>query len=194
MPAMKRWTILAFLLSLASTAACGARPDLGVGAGAATTTSTTAAGGAGGTGGLASGQCRADTDCPPEDIDECVPPGASPGCGVCDNSPSTCATDADCASHGASFICEAMGCVCMGQTQCYEGCSSDTACPTGEICGPTHRCQPAPCSASSPCPPNFTCSASSCQRISCTSDAACQGTCVKGACYATPGTCEPLPV
>jgi hypothetical protein len=193
---MGRWPILASLAATASMAACGARPSLGVGSGAASGATTTAAGGAGGGtgGGLGEGQCRADADCPEQDFDECVPPGASPGCGVCDPSPSTCLGDIDCATMGSAWICETVGCVCMGQTRCVQGCASDPDCPVGETCGATHRCAPASCSTTSDCPANFTCSASSCQRIPCTTDATCQGYCVKGNCYATPGTCEPIPV
>jgi hypothetical protein len=44
------------------------------------------------------------------------------------------------------------------------------------------------------CPANFFCGASGfCQQNSCTSDSECSGFCVKGWCYQTRGTCEPIP-
>jgi hypothetical protein len=203
-PSMKRRSILV-LAATASTAACGSGPAMGVASGAASTTSTTTpTGGAGGTGGLGgtgggtggglgANQCRTDADCPPQSFNECVPPGVFPGCGICDGSPSTCSSDADCAAMGSAWICESVGCVCQGQTHCVQGCASDPDCAIGEVCGPTHRCQPKPCHVPSDCPANFACSGTSCQRLPCTTDAACQGYCVKDSCYAMPGTCEPIP-
>jgi hypothetical protein len=104
--------------------------------------------------------------------------------------PDTCASDADCAAQGAGLICQPGVCVCAGQMVCVPGCASDNDCALGEQCAPTqHRCVPATCARDADCPPDFQC-ANGCHRRTCASDAACDGYCVEGQCYASLGTCE----
>ena len=162
-----------------------------------TSTSAGGTGGAGGTsgtggagGGLAPGQCRTMNDCNGSmQFEECLPPGASPGCGICFSPPTTCESDADCAAQGPAAICVSPPCACPDVQTCVQGCTEDAMCGAGETCGPTHRCEPEACASTSDCPTNFGCSGGACQRLTCAVDATCSGYCVDGLCYDTPGTC-----
>jgi hypothetical protein len=175
---------------VALAAACGGASMLETGG-----TSTSSAGGTGSAGGgLAHGQCRAMSDCKDSTFTEvCLQPGAFLCGGPCDPMPPpTCAGDADCAAEGAAAICTVPPCACPKQPTCTQGCASDATCGAGETCGPTHRCAPTACVSASDCPVNFACAEAACHRIVCTDDAPCNGYCVDGLCFDTPGTCSML--
>jgi hypothetical protein len=190
--AMRTWI---FLGAVGMAAACGGgqRP---------TTSGTSGAAGAptSGTGG-SSGLCRQESDCSDlEPGDVCVPPdGPSGFCGgACTEGP-VCATDADCADQGPATICGQDPCACatLSGGTCVPGCTTDADCDTGEVCAPSHHCQPKPCTGATDCPAHFDCEAVSagCQRRACGTDADCTtGFCVQGACYDALGTCEQPPV
>jgi hypothetical protein len=168
------------------------------GAPSSTTTSvsgTTGQGGAGGSGVLQDGQCRTQMDCQKSGV-PCVAPGTFLGCGACMNVTSTCQTDGECTANGPLYICEPLPCVCQGPANaCVMGCMDDTPCAQGQVCSAAHRCEVKPCQSITDCPANFICGASpaQCVRKPCAADAECKGTCVLGACYDTPGTCQAPP-
>jgi hypothetical protein len=114
--------------------------------------------------------CRRDADCTAGGA-RCVPPGGSPGCGVCRDDPDECAGDDQCPRD---FVCAPTPeppCPCDGTPAriCVRRCVSDTACESRQ------RCR-----------------GGRCVRDSCVADADCPdlGTCVLGACYDAPGTCQ----
>lgn len=124
----------------------------------------------------------------------CMSPGASWGCGRCEDPPpeTVCENDTTC---GAGAICEPLACACHAQKTCVAGCTSDGACGEGERCGTSGRCEPTICTVgiASTCPANFACDAGRCRRRSCTLSTACDegGFCVNGSCYAETGNCFP---
>lgn len=139
-------------------------------------------------GGACPAGCRSASDC--SGGQECVAPGASPGCGVC--RPSDCTTDAQCAS---GQVCDQAPCVCTGSGRaCIPACKSAADCGEGQSCTATHHCVPTPCSGASQCPMYFACvftpGGGQCTRRTCASDAECGGGwCVDGACWGALGSC-----
>jgi hypothetical protein len=75
-------------------------------------------------------------------------------------------------------------------TECEPSCDR-VACLVGQTCRSDGHCTPSVCIQDSDCPPNFACGQGTCARRRCTSDSSCQGACVNGACYPTPGICAP---
>jgi hypothetical protein len=144
----------------------------------------------GGAGGGVGSPCRADADCPVAIDLYCSPPGAAPGCGACPGEPfNACSTDLDCRTNGENEICERpCGGICpMGS--CVPGCTEETVCPIGTVCGTAGRCQASACTVREDCPPDFDCHNSGCFRRPCDSDAECDGYCVTDACYSALGAC-----
>jgi hypothetical protein len=124
----------------------------------------------------------------------CLPPGASPGCGVCSEPPpdELCTADADCDPQGTPpTICDPVECACnAGDKTCQPGCTAPGDCGEGTICGAGHRCEPSPCSSPTDCPANFLCGAGkTCARATCSSDSDCDDHCVTGLCFGALGTC-----
>ncbi len=114
--------------------------------------------------------CRRDTDCTVGGA-RCVPPGGSPGCGICRDDPDECSFDYRCPRD---FVCAPAPeppCPCDGTPArlCIPRCFSDAACASRQ------RCR-----------------GGRCVRDACAVDADCAdaGTCVGGACYEAPGTCQ----
>jgi hypothetical protein len=177
-------------------------------------------GGAGGSGGATStGSPDASADKPPatwgtpcSSQDDCVfstgmylmcrAPGESIGCGACRMGTSDCTTDADCVGDGGStsgtMICDPAprsDCYCFAAMFCVPGCRTNVHCGPGQACNPSHGCQNTCVAGDGTCPVNYSCGAGGlCQQNSCTGDSQCSGFCVKGLCYQTRGTCEPVPV
>jgi hypothetical protein len=136
-------------------------------------------------------RCRTRSDC--GQIEECLAPGAQPGCGPCINLP-TCTSDSDCSTG----VCDVPECMCgPAHKSCLDGCDV-LGCPAGQTCGSNLRCQPQAC----PCPANFDCTAAgTCARHPCSTDADCGGAfCVESepfgatACFAQMGMCVPIPI
>ena len=140
--------------------------------------------------GLIEGQCRESADCA-FNQSACFVPGESIGCGACENVKSNCDGDAICDPVGTGNICADVACACSPATICVAGCG-ETGCGEGMACNATTaRCSAAACDANTPCPNSFTCSNGECGRTTCSDDAPCGGGyCVKGSCYAMPGTCS----
>lgn len=141
----------------------------------------------------ATAKCSAETPCP-SDGTMCFAPGESIGCGICMDPPegTTCDGDASC---GDGQICEPVACSCSGLSTCVAGCDAATDCGLGRACatGAHPRCEAVTCDATHACPADFDCASGRCARRACTASATCDGTCVKGQCYATPGFCSYLP-
>jgi hypothetical protein len=105
--------------------------------------------------------------------------------------PGDCTTDAECAARGAGMICEPLACSCIDSRACVPGCTDDTVCAEGTHCDlAAARCVPTPCPTGTECPTNFACGGGTCARTTCTTDAACDGYCVLGACYSSAGECR----
>jgi hypothetical protein len=141
------------------------------------------------------GGCRSGDDCSGASGGPlCVGPGESLGCGACNNSPATCASDADCASAG-NAICVPVPCSCDGQgTQCVPGCESDDDCAPESQCDGSGHCEARSCVDASGCPAQFDCNGGACQRRSCTADGDCaSGYCVNGSCQDELGQCGAPP-
>ncbi|MFO0744469.1 MAG: hypothetical protein U1F43_02200 [Myxococcota bacterium] len=136
-------------------------------------------------------KCQVESPCP-SDGSMCFAPGASIGCGICQNPPEeeTCADDAACAEGS---ICQPLQCACSGQKTCVPGCTANGDCGLGKTCSAGHRCVPAACGTGAPCPADFGCAGGACVRRACTTSAACDGVCVNGQCFAEPGFCSFLP-
>ncbi|MDF1564031.1 MAG: hypothetical protein P1V51_13365 [Deltaproteobacteria bacterium] len=148
--------------------------------------------------------CGATADCSNAGA-PCSPPGSVPSCGICDDAPGDCTSDAEC---GYFEICEPVRCSCSGARACVPGCrdpgdgcsptdpcSGLVLCPTGWSCDAREHphCVATSCAAAPDCPPDFDCSAGACERRHCQLDLDCEGVCVEGRCYASYGRCE-LPV
>ncbi|MEZ4438691.1 MAG: hypothetical protein R3B72_06360 [Polyangiaceae bacterium] len=184
-----RTTMAALLglgLSLAVAAACGGDANL-----------SGEGGSSAGVSDLPLGRCRGDGDC--ADASQlCLGPTESIGCGACEAPPDDpCLDDAECKTLGAHFICAPQVCACDpgGGNACTPGCSDDSACPEGHVCGVDNRCEPKPCQGDGDCPVNFACGTDDqvCLRIKCTTDAACDGYCVEGFCAVEAGICSEQP-
>ncbi|MGH7282972.1 MAG: hypothetical protein ACRELY_15720, partial [Polyangiaceae bacterium] len=68
-----------------------------------------------------------------------------------------------------------------------------TSCPASEECDPNGDCVARHCTHENEllaCPHNFACRDDACERKACTTDAQCEGACVKGSCFPRPGACE----
>jgi hypothetical protein len=146
--------------------------------------------------------CRSQNDCMPA-ISlwlQCLAPGEFAGCGSCRGSTNECSTDADCAPDGGSAagkqVCAAAAssyCYCTGVLICQPGCRTNADCSSGTACNAQHACQPTCTAGDGTCGADFACSSEGfCQQKSCTTDTDCSGACVKGKCYSTPGTCQPM--
>lgn len=155
--------------------------------GSSTVTSTSTSVGAGGA--LPMGECHTNDDCAFADAGEACFSSDGVTCGgLCSFPPApSCAADSDCGSGEVCGICP-----CNGNTQCQAPCASDTACPTGFSCQ-NSRCLAQVCGTDIACPANFTCACGTCARTVCFYDSMCDGYCVAGQCYASPGTCEVPP-
>lgn len=154
-----------------------------------TSGSSSSAGGGGSGGGLMPGECRTSTDCDGMDGSFCAYPGA-PSCGGAGCFGEPCAVDGDCVVRGGLSVCELDS--CCGVLICKAGCSVDTDCGEGQSCAADHHCVAQSC-ASGGCPSDFDCGGDAlpvCLRRSCVDDSACDGYCVLGSCYSTPGSCE----
>ncbi len=125
----------------------------------------------------------------------CTEPGGFLGCGACRPPPATsCTKDGDCAGLGdANVICSSdpHDCFCSSVSVCRAGCAVNVDCDAkSQICGTDHLCAGKPCGGDVDCPSDFACTASHCQRRTCTGTAQCGvNYCVKGNCYPTPGSC-----
>lgn len=138
---------------------------------------------------LPAGGCRTSEDCGVSSA-SCSPPGASGGCGIQRLPDPACSTDDECKTQGEHYICVSDPCV-SGQ-ECRAGCTDNARCGEAQVCGSDYRCEPQPCSATSPCPVNYDCAAqdSTCVRRSCPDDGVCDGYCVLQRCYGEPGICQ----
>ena len=135
--------------------------------------------------------CHVGTDC--KNGAMCFAPGESIGCGICFSPQETCASDADCKSAGATFICKPVHCACSGEHQCVQGCQSEADCAAWQFCAPNGNCVNDVCLQTKDCLPNFECTPPGnphCNRKACQADAECAGYCVKGFCYDAEGFCS----
>ncbi|HOU53488.1 MAG TPA: hypothetical protein PLQ97_06125 [Myxococcota bacterium] len=150
---------------------------------------------------LPEGRCRNREDCL-EPMGSCLPPGASPSCGICFRVEHPCGNDADCLDVPETPICapSQRPCLCEpGALECQPRCddpASPIPCdPVSEQCDPeTGHCAPRICRGPKDCPVNHRCpiqDAPQCQRLGCHADQDCDvGFCVVGQCHAEPGTCD----
>ncbi|HEY2407507.1 MAG TPA: hypothetical protein VGI10_15960 [Polyangiaceae bacterium] len=141
-------------------------------------------------------QCASNTDCPAA-IPACVTLNGQYGafaqcleCGLDADCPLAsphcvshacvkCATDADCAVG-----------VCTSGA-CAPACSAQNPCTAPfTACSAAQRCDAIPCSDSSTCPANGTCTSGYCARKTCSTDAECSGYCVNLQCYDSLGYCH----
>jgi hypothetical protein len=106
-----------------------------------------------------------------------------------------CQTNDDCKEiyDAGPQVCVLTQC---GGHMCEDRCASDASCTgyvTGSVvCSQTSGlCVPKPCSQSSECPTNFSCTNNACQPTQCTSDSQCTGACVNNLCSSAVGTCMP---
>jgi hypothetical protein len=141
--------------------------------------------------------CSDDSRCGRPTV--CLPPGQT-SCGVCDNSPSTCVSDATCNPQMTGNVCLPRPCACTGASDCQPGCGTTNPCERGRICNPTTlRCEDFRCSTMLPCPSGMDCisgiAGNLCIAKSCTDDATCGDVfCVAGRCSDTLGQCgQPTP-
>jgi hypothetical protein len=170
-----------------------------------------ASGGAGGSdkdGGLADAApprigspCSSQSDCVNSALVlSCLAPYEFRGCGFCRSGTSQCTNDADCSnldggSTGVVKVCQLApdsDCYCSYTMKlCVPGCRDYADCGPGQGCNPSHACEATCVPGDGTCAPDFVCGASGfCARKTCTTDAECSVACVKGACYASRGTCE----
>lgn len=136
--------------------------------------------------------CHSANEC--SSNQECLPPGASPGCGACRQG-TDCTSDAACPS---GQVCDVAECSCSatGKT-CVPSCAT-TGCAVGESCGADGHCAPTPCASSAQCPVDFDCvlppagGGARCERRGCTVDGDCVpgNYCVDGGCYGALGMCS----
>jgi hypothetical protein len=160
-------------------------------------------GGGGGATPVAGSPCESNSDCGSALFLVCRAPGEFLGCGTCQQGQSTCGRDTDCGgSHDggvavAHMICDvapSSQCYCTGVMICQVGCRASSDCAAGQGCNAHHQCQDTCTPGSAACPTNASCSADGfCTQNTCTEDSQCSGACVKGGCYSTRGTCQPLP-
>jgi hypothetical protein len=137
--------------------------------------------------------CERDDDCSSAMFQTCAPAGAAQGCGICTVPTNPCHADSDCAGSGSNMICTQVACDCDNAMECTPGCTAATDCGDGQTCDlSTSRCAPTACTGSGAgaCPADFECKRGHCSRLSCTTDADCDGYCVEGACYSTAGECR----
>jgi hypothetical protein len=155
---------------------------------------------------VAENQCLSDSDCDPNG-EYCGAPGQSVGCGACFGEPDQCAGDADCKTKGEHFICTPHPCACGdpagdGKT-CNPGCQADSECSAWQSCN-SGRCNAKNYGDGEGCPVDFFFGEFGCQRHICGKETGggstdegmsvdCEGCCVQGHCYDTPGSCL-LPV
>ena len=138
--------------------------------------------------------CRSDAECGTGII--CLVPGESPECVRILGDGGTngaCASDSDCP---AGLVCDLPACFAvMADKRCKPPCQVDTDCPVTKYCFQGH-CQLG-FSFCGNCPaPYFACNAQfdgyECDPQHCSQDDTCVpdgGTCIKGTCYDSPGTC-----
>lgn len=149
----------------------------------------------GGDGELPEGACQSSEDC--EGGQFCVPPGESPGCGICFQPEQQCGEDRDC---GSGFVCQEyqVQCSCGGsEFLCMPSCTADTQCGEGQVCdeGSGH-CVTYTCGMGKACEELTTCVPGSggddCVRWSCSYDGDCGdgNACVEGQCYTDYGFCS----
>ena len=142
--------------------------------------------------------CWSRSDCPISM--QCLAPGEFAGCGACRDSANQCSNDSDCVPDGGvatgKRICAAApssDCYCQNPLICQTGCRINSDCPSGQACNAQHTCVKSCTPGDSTCGANAECvSQGYCQQTTCTSNAECSGACVKGRCYSTSGTCQPL--
>ena len=134
--------------------------------------------------------CSSNADCLGNTF--CASPESPPSCGACNNTPSTCTTDAQCAPQ----ICEPRPCACAAEHACVPGCSESNPCHTGLACNATtRRCEVVACTTDAQCASTFSCKSLVCVRRPCTDDTQCGvGACVNGQCFDDRGQCQtPVP-
>jgi hypothetical protein len=141
----------------------------------------------------APGMCRSVQDC--SGAENCLLPGQSAGCGACDPSPATCASDTDCAPGD---LCQPIACSCDGNgTECVPGCTTDSQCGADQMCGSNGRCEARMCNTDSDCPAQFRCAGDpgGCLRLTCSADVDCTpgGFCVNLTCQDALGSCAAPP-
>jgi len=154
------------------------------------------------------GPCRNNDDCSVPG-DRCYEPDTGGGGGG-DATPAClhhCESDRSCGpsdryvcmiSHGCSpYVLPGIygdgGERFMDMRACGLRCQESACRIIGETCQPDGHCVPTPCGQDTDCLPNFACGAQgACARRACRGDGECQGACVKGLCYPTPGECWPL--
>jgi hypothetical protein len=154
------------------------------------------------------GPCRTDNDCNSPG-DRCHEPytGGGGGGDVPPACMHRCESDQNCGSTGRYVCVISHGCSpytfpysygdggerISDMRDCGPRCQESACRIIGETCLPDGHCVPTPCGQDGDCLPNFTCGAQgSCARRACRGDGECQGACVRGLCYPTPGACGPL--
>jgi hypothetical protein len=98
-----------------------------------------------------------------------------------------CNADADCTPADGPMICEPAG--HCGMTKCVPGCIDAMDCEEFQECSAESRCTPKACAANDTCGADHACVSGICTRRKCESSSECEGYCVKGSCYDTPGSC-----
>jgi hypothetical protein len=139
------------------------------------------------------GTCRRWEDCQFPDL--CREPAVGPyrgGGGDAASCKQECDTDQHCVERNAQgFKICVTNPVGSGCRTCQPDCTR-LACDMGQSCQPDGHCVATPCRMDGDCLPNFVCTVQrACARLPCRTDSQCQGACVNGSCYATPGACTP---
>lgn len=155
--------------------------------------------GCGGADSAPDGACREHADCDSEEQESCFTQD-DVWCGACEDAEIGCEQPGDC---GDGEVCAStpLACPCdvEASTACVPRCTAE-ACGAGETCDDdSGLCVVTPCTDSGDaCPAFHDCvpggPGDGCVRAVCSADADCgEGYCVRGACYAEPGFCDPGP-
>lgn len=133
-------------------------------------------------------QCAVEQACadnPSYGCTVCLAPGEK-ACGGPAPLPADCSSDAECQASADNLICEAAPCELA---HCRPGCIADSDCHTGEYCGEDHRCAAKSCGSDAECGVTEFCERHRCEQRPCATSADCEGYCVKGRCFESPGSC-----